>query len=194
MKRHINTTHKAVPVVKKRKRGCHSSPKPAPLKESSQSCDICGRIVRGNPLALLSHKFTHKNDEERAAALAAGEPGSRACFLSKKPHCGKRMKMLMDNKKPSTDQESDWKGDLTCLFCLRTFERKNYLKLHLRTHQDQVQPRERQGAPILKQKFKKGSQDEFCGALGLARNVKKGNGDGRGSGVGAGTSKGGHSR
>ncbi|CAL8128574.1 unnamed protein product [Orchesella dallaii] len=42
-------------------------------------CDICGRPCKS---FLARHKFSHKNDEERRAALAAGEVGAHSAFLA----------------------------------------------------------------------------------------------------------------
>ncbi|CAL8121368.1 unnamed protein product [Orchesella dallaii] len=47
-------------------------------------CDICGRHVKGKFQNLVWHRFTHKNDDERRAALAAKEEGAREAFLSNK--------------------------------------------------------------------------------------------------------------
>lgn len=45
-------------------------------------CDICHRPIKGTLNNLLAHKFSHKNNEERKAAIAAGEPGTRQSLLN----------------------------------------------------------------------------------------------------------------
>ncbi|CAL8119714.1 unnamed protein product [Orchesella dallaii] len=87
MKRHIETGHGnaqnfSCVICKK------MFPSRLALRKHRQrhlpECDICGRHVKGKFQNLVWHRFTHKHDDERRAALAAKEEGAREAFLSNK--------------------------------------------------------------------------------------------------------------
>ncbi|CAL8121370.1 unnamed protein product [Orchesella dallaii] len=101
-------------------------------KSHGLQCDICGRPIPGNSMRnLLTHKFSHKNDEERRAALAAKEKGTRVALLSGKIRKNRNLK-----GRKSTSILKHLTQNLTCNICNRTFPRKNYLQLHMKSHKN----------------------------------------------------------
>ncbi|CAL8121362.1 unnamed protein product [Orchesella dallaii] len=109
-------------------------------EENIMECDICGRPIKGgSEFNLLLHKFSHKNDAERKAAIAANERGTYSALLSKrfKAKRGKRgrTKKRQPTRRISNVKESGGNGkEIVCNFCNRTFPRKCYLTLHMRIH------------------------------------------------------------
>ncbi|CAL8143515.1 unnamed protein product [Orchesella dallaii] len=130
---------------------------------SSFECSICGKPFkkgsRSSQHNLLIHKFSHKNDEERKVALAAGERGSYNCMLSTKlsmtllagkaavPRRRRKPVIKTGNvsrssapaaidRYPSVN-ESDYDGKGTpfkCQVCRRVFGRKCHLMRHMSSH------------------------------------------------------------
>ncbi|CAL8085328.1 unnamed protein product [Orchesella dallaii] len=128
---------------------------------SSFECSICGKPFKkgSSQYNLLIHKFSHKNDDERKVALAAGERGSYNCMLSTKlnmallagkaavPRRRKKPVIKTGNvnrssapaaidRYPSVN-ESDYDGNgrpFKCQVCRRVFGRKCHLMRHMSSH------------------------------------------------------------
>ncbi|CAL8092297.1 unnamed protein product [Orchesella dallaii] len=84
MKWHILSSHRGTGGGRlSNKKKLRKNKKPENNINKTLECDICGRPVV-KLLNLLKHKFSHKNDEERMAAFAAGERGSNRRLLSNK--------------------------------------------------------------------------------------------------------------
>ncbi|ODM96642.1 putative zinc finger protein, partial [Orchesella cincta] len=163
LKIHIQTAHPlAIPTrtqpPSKRTHGCslcdekftnketlreHQRTHPQQQQENFSECDICGRVIkRSSEFNLLLHKFSHKNDEERKAAIAANEKGTSSALLSKRLKARKTKKTNSKSKRGSQSLANTSNGDgspkeIICEICNRTFPRKCYLTLHMRVHSSQ---------------------------------------------------------
>jgi len=99
-------------------------------------CDICGRLIKGgSDHYLLLHKFSHKNEEEKRAAVAANERGSYGALVSskvKKPRKSKKPRVVPHP--PTLSTSGAFSNKNICPICDRVFPRKCYLASHMRVH------------------------------------------------------------
>ncbi|CAL8075445.1 unnamed protein product [Orchesella dallaii] len=115
-----------------------------PIQETLE-CDVCGRIMKTqSQFHLLLHKFSHKNDQERKTAIAAGESGIYTPLL-----CAKLRNHFMRKQNASNSSNDSMKpyksgGKLNrkktistpvnCSVCKKEFPRKCYLSRHMKIH------------------------------------------------------------
>ncbi|ODM92386.1 Zinc finger protein-likewith KRAB and SCAN domains 3 [Orchesella cincta] len=122
----------------------------------AQECDICHRPLKFSSTCntnLLRHKFSHKNDEERRAALEAGERGAYYAFLQKidekitLPNKKRRISHFSQKnktarhvvtKKTVADNIKSRFGHFECHLCNRSFPLKNGLALHIKAHMKKI--------------------------------------------------------
>ncbi|ODM90335.1 putative zinc finger protein [Orchesella cincta] len=99
------------------------------LNSFENDCDICGRKIKGPPCNLKRHKFLHKNDAERQAAVDAGERGDYVMLrLANKQ---KR------TRKPLVFQSSRIRGRkqiYKCYACGKIFDQESEFKEHAKYH------------------------------------------------------------
>lgn len=117
--------------------------------EETLKCAICDRPMIGKSQTnLLVHMFSHKNSEEKAIAVAAGERGAYKSRLSnytkKITRIKKKPKRVGDAVAENRGTINKNKGNdvtrkrISCPICYRKFKNNAAWMSHLRAHNNQV--------------------------------------------------------
>ncbi|CAL8085654.1 unnamed protein product [Orchesella dallaii] len=118
--------------------------------EEPLKCPICSRPVLGSQNNLLVHMFSHKNKEEREAAVAAKERGAYASRKYKKKNevTPRRNKKCVKNEpvrvkigrigkqRKIKSVGASKKKQFVCHVCCRAFKKNCAMMSHMRIHQN----------------------------------------------------------